>query len=266
MIAATTRVLYSIIALCALPEPAAADTLYVDPAAPWWAHALAAVALYAHIGGGVLGLLSGAAAVGFRKGSRLHRAAGLVFVASMAVMAGVAAPVSVLMGDRVNVLAALFTLYLLATAWVTARRRGEGVGAFERGAFVAALGLVAATWTFIVMAMMSPTGTLDGAPPMAFLIFGIVTPLAAALDLNLILRRGVSGARRIARHLWRMSFALFIASGSLFLGQMQVFPEPLRQAWILFPLAFAPLAAMLVWLVRVRLNGERRATLDARGA
>lgn len=243
-----------------LPGAALAETLYVDPAAPGWVHALANAALYSHIGGGVVGLLSGAAALVFRKGSRLHRAAGLVFVASMAVMAGVAAPISVLMGDRVNVLAALFTLYLLATAWMTVRRRADGVGVFEHGAFVAALALAAVTWTFAIMAMMSPTGTLDGAPPMAFVIFGVATPLAAGADLNMILRRGVTGPRRIARHLWRMCFALFIASGSLFLGQMQVFPEPLRQAWLLFPLAFAPLVALVFWLVRVRLRASGRAT------
>jgi uncharacterized membrane protein len=243
-----------------LPGAVFADTLYVDPAAPGWMHALAGAALYAHIGGGLVGLMSGAAALVFRKGARLHRIAGVVFVVSMAVMAGVAAPVAVLMGDRVNVLAALFTLYLLATAWMTARRSAEGVGVFEHSAFVAALGLAVVTWTFAIMAMLSPTGTLDGAPPMAFVIFGVATPLAAGADLNMILRRGVTGARRIARHLWRMCFGLFIASGSLFLGQMQVIPEPLRQTWILFPLAFAPLAALVFWLVRVRLGKARRAT------
>ncbi|NWG55011.1 MAG: hypothetical protein HXY28_14965 [Hydrogenophilaceae bacterium] len=254
------HVLFVAAALGALsPASALADTLYIDPAAPGWVHALAAAALYSHIGGGLVGLVSGAAALVFRKGSRLHRAAGVVFVVAMTVMAGVAAPVSVMMGDRVNVLAALFTLYLLATAVVTVRRRADGVGLFERGAFVAALALAATTWTFIVLAMNSPTGTLDGAPPMAFFIFGVITPMAAALDLNMILRRGVAGARRIARHLWRMCFGLFIASGSLFLGQMQVFPEPMREIIFLAPPAFAPLVALIYWLVRVRLRPGRPA-------
>jgi hypothetical protein len=35
--------------------------------------------------------------------------------------------------------------------------------------------------------------------------------LAAAGDLRMLLRGGLFGAQRIARHLWRMCFGLFIA-------------------------------------------------------
>ena len=76
---------------------------------------------------------------------------------------------------------------------------------------------------------------------------------AAAADLNMILRRGLSGPARIARHLWRMCTALFIASGSFFLGQMDEIPQALRGPH-LFVLAFAPLAALLFWMIRVRLT------------
>jgi len=69
------------------------------------------------------------------------------------------------------------------------------------------------------------------------------------------------------RHLWRMCFALFIATGSFFLGQAKVFPEELR----IFPILAAPvllvLLAMVYWWVRMRvwpprwtlpiLSGER---------
>ncbi len=242
-----------------------ADTLDVDPRAPAWVHGAANTVLYLHIGGGVLGLISGAAALVFRKGARLHRMAGNVFFASMLTMSGIAAPVAVLMADRLNVLAALFTLYLLATDWMTVRRREGVISGFEMGAFCAALGLSAAAWTLGLLAMNSPTGTLDDAPAPAFFIFGTMAPLAAASDLNMILRRGLSGAPRIARHLWRMCFALFIASGSLFLGQAQVFPEFVRGSPILFVLALAPLAFLLFWLVRVRFTKAFGSIAAARG-
>ena len=58
---------------------------------------------------------------------------------------------------------------------------------------------------------------------------------------------------RIARHLWRMCLALFFATGSLFFGQQDVLPQALRDSPILLLiLGFAPLAAMLFWLVRIR--------------
>jgi hypothetical protein len=48
--------------------------------------------------------------------------------------------------------------------------------------------------------------------------------LAAVGDVRMLARGGITGARRIGRHAWRMSFGLFIATGSFFLGQQQVFP------------------------------------------
>ncbi|MDB5452392.1 MAG: hypothetical protein JWO33_970, partial [Caulobacteraceae bacterium] len=54
------------------------------------------------------------------------------------------------------------------------------------------------------------------------------------------------------------------ATGSLFLGQQQVFPEPLRGSPILMVAALAPLAAMVFWLLRVRLaRGPRLAASPA---
>lgn len=99
----------------------------------------------------------------------------------------------------------------------------------------------------------SPTGMVDGQPPQAPWMFAIVALIAALSDLKVILRRGVSGAQRIARHLWRVCFALFIASGSLFLGQPQVFPAALRHSGLLIVPALAPLVLLIFWLLRVRL-------------
>jgi hypothetical protein len=59
-------------------------------------------------------------------------------------------------------------------------------------------------------------------------------------------------AQRISRHLWRMCFAFFIATGSFFLGQQDVLPKAVRGSAILFVLAFAPFAVMPFWLVRLR--------------
>lgn len=70
----------------------------------------------------------------------------------------------------------------------------------------------------------------------------------------MILRGGISGAPRIARHLWRMCLALFIATGSFFFGQQKVMPEFVRGTPILLALAIAPLVLMIFWLIRVRFS------------
>jgi hypothetical protein len=226
--------------------------LHLSPDSPW--AGVAKFALVAHIAGASLGLLSGAAAMSFRKGGRLHRAAGNVFFVSMLTMSAIAAVVAPLLPDRVSAIAGILTFYLVATGWVTARRKERTVGLFDYGAFLVALGVVAADVTFYVWAVNSPTGKLDGAPPQSFYVIGALAALAAGLDLRMIVRGGVVGAQRVARHLWRMSAALFIAVTSFFLGQQQVFPASMRGSPVLFVPVLAVLGAMIFWLIRVRLT------------
>jgi hypothetical protein len=78
--------------------------------------------------------------------------------------------------------------------------------------------------------------------------------LAGLLDLNAILRSSLTPSQRISRHLWRMCFAFFIATGSFFLGQQDVLPRAMRDSPALFLLAFAPFGVMAFWLVRLRLR------------
>ena len=84
-----------------------------------------------------------------------------------------------------------------------------------------------------------------------YFFLGSVALLSAAGDVRMLWHGGVSGAQRIARHLWRMCFALFIASSSLFLARPQLFPALLRKTGIVFLLGVLPLILMIFWLVRV---------------
>src|SRR5262250_3774173 len=69
----------------------------------------------------------------------------------------------------------------------------------------------------------------------------------------MLLRGGVLGTKRIARHLWRMCFGLFIATGSFFLGQgSKVFPAFIIESNVLFVPAILPLFLLIFWLIRVR--------------
>jgi hypothetical protein len=88
-------------------------------------------------------------------------------------------------------------------------------------------------------------------PGPVFALAGLCT-LAGLLDLSVILRRNISQVARLSRHLWRMCFAFFIATGSFFLGQQKVLPAALHKSTLLYLVAFAPFALMVFWLVRVR--------------
>jgi hypothetical protein len=84
-----------------------------------------------------------------------------------------------------------------------------------------------------------------------YFFLGSLALLSAAGDVRMLARGGVFGVHRIARHLWRMCFSLFIATGSFCPGQQQVFPRWLRKTNVLFLPAILPLILLIFWLCRV---------------
>src|ERR1700747_1319200 len=78
--------------------------------------------LLVHMTGGVVGLLSGTAALIVRKGSPRHVLAGKIFVASMLVMSAGATYLAVVKHQNSNIGGGILTFYLILTAWLTARR------------------------------------------------------------------------------------------------------------------------------------------------
>ena len=94
-------------------------------------------------------------------------------------------------------------------------------------------------------------GKRNGMPAFPFFMFGVVGLLASVGDVRTIRSGGLRGPSRLARHLWRMCFALFIAALSFFLGQAKVIPKPVRIPALLALPGLAVLVTMLYWLWRV---------------
>jgi uncharacterized membrane protein len=223
--------------------------------------------LLLHICSGLVGLLSGAVAMVFRKGAGGHRVAGNVFVVSMLSLAASGVYLALIKSQPGNVLGGTLTFYLVATAWLTARRRNVETGIADWFGLLAVSTLLAFMATFGIQAATSPTGLKYDYPPGPYFFLGTVAFFATVGDIHLLVRGGVSGANRLARHLWRMCFALFIASMSIFLARQQLFPALLRKTGTLYVLSFLPIALMIFWLIRVRLaGGPRRKALDYRHA
>ena len=218
--------------------------------------------LVAHMVAGLLALLAGAVALSVRKGGAAHRRYGKIFVATMLAMASLGA----LMGARkvisgitpdiqmINVVAGTITFYLVLTAFLTVRPESRARRWIDRGATLVglAIGLVAVQYS--LGALMAPK--VRWFPGIPALIFATVALLAVMGDMRVFAKGGIQGRARIARHLWRMCFAMFVATGSFFLGQAKVFPEELRIVPLLAAPVLAVLALMLYWMVRVRWRGE----------
>src|ERR1035438_8365103 len=97
------------------------------------------VILPLHIIAGTLGMLSGFVAVFLRKGSRPHGLAGNVFVISMMSLSTTGVYLAVLKHQPGNILGGALTFYLVATAWITARRREEKTGILDWSALLVVL-------------------------------------------------------------------------------------------------------------------------------
>ena len=227
--------------------------------------------LMVHISGGTMGLVSGAAALSFRKGSRWHVRAGKVFVVSMLAMAAGAIPLAILKHETGNVVGGVFTFYLILTAWWTARRTDGAMNKLGWAVLLIPVVVGALNWFSGIEKLLSPGPPKDGVPAGMNLFLGSVMVMAAAGDVRILVQGGITGTKRIARHLWRMCFGLFIASGSFFLGpsnrplrflssvglRQHVFRTLLRQEVLLF-LAVLPLLFLVFWLVRVHFTNAGR--------
>ena len=221
--------------------------------------------LFAHICAGTVGLLSGTAAIVFRKGSPRHILAGKIFVASMLIMAVGAVIVAIERNQPGNVGGGIFTFYLIVTAWLTARRPPGQTRRFDWLVMLVPLALGVLTWVGGMKILRSGATSENGVPVGMIFFMGTVMLLAAVGDARMLLGGGVVGTRRIARHLWRMCFGLFIASGSFFMGPNNRPLRLLTQVGIgqrLSPALFSmglylvltilPLVILIFWLVRVR--------------
>lgn len=212
-----------------------------------------------HITAGSLALISGFAALYLTKGAALHRRLGMVFVYSMLTMCtgGIVLAIVRNAGPEINIPAALITASLVVTALTTVRPPTPATRWINLAATVATLSVALINARYAIGAF-THGGKWHGFPAFPFVLFGSIGLLATAGDIRIMRSGPLRGARRIARHLWRMSFALLIAALSFFIGQAKVIPKPIR----ILPLLAMPLVVVIVtmfyWLWRVRIRQSLR--------
>ena len=113
--------------------------------------------------------------------------------------------------DNNNVGGGVLTLYLIATAWMTARRADGETSIFDWVAFLIPLGTGTTSWLHGIR--MLRTGGQEGPLYISMSFFmGTMMFLAAAGDLRMMLQGGVFGRQRVVRHLWRMCLRLALDS------------------------------------------------------
>ena len=161
---------------------------------------------------------------------------------------------------------------------VTARRKGRETSRLDWVALLIPLTLGILSWISGLKVVRSGASSQDGVPVGMTFFMGSVMLLAAVGDVRMLVSGGVFGAKRIARHLWRMCFGLFIAAGSFFFGGSN---RPLRllstvgigkyrspalfNTTLYLILTILPLILLIFWRIRVRLTNAYNGTSMPRG-
>jgi hypothetical protein len=148
-----------------------------------------------------------------------------------------------------NLLAAMLTFYLVASSWLTIRGRPDRPGRREY-AMTALGGLTA------LLGLVFASRASGGLAAFCF-VFGGIAALSVVSDIRYALRRSITHTQKLVRHLWRMGFPLFVATGSLFLRQAKHMP-----AWITVPklnvlITLLSVGLLVYWLFRVRSSGRK---------
>jgi len=206
-----------------------------------------------HIAAGALGLITGYIALFGKKGAGLHRKSGTVFVYAMLTLAVGGIVIAALrnVAPALNIPAGLIAAYLVITGLTAVKPLEKGGREIHIAAMLLALVVGMTTIGFGFQAIANG-GKMYGLPPFPFFMFGVVGLVGATGDVRVLRSGPLRGTLRIARHLWRMSFALFIAAMSFFIGQAKVIPKPIRILPLLALPVVAVLITMLYWLWRVR--------------
>ncbi len=205
-----------------------------------------------HFVSGSLALLGGALAYSTLKGGTWHRRSGTVYCLAMLAMGISGSTLAWINAKPLSLLSGLLVCYLVTTGWLTVRQPVSAVrGWLVLGAVAASC--IGAALLALGMGVITPRPG-DKGPS---LVFGAVALTAAALDARLLVAGRIAGAHRLARHLWRLGFALLMATTAFFLGQAKLFPLPMRKFELLGLPVVTVLGFTVFFAVRVWLRSRR---------
>jgi uncharacterized membrane protein len=209
-----------------------------------------------HIVAGGLAIILGAVALLASKGRWLHRRSGLLFVYAMLTM-GISGSTLALHKSltNANVLGGFMSAYFVITALTTVRPDSTATRRLNLAALAVAVTLVLIEVGLGIKALGTPRRSFDGVPFFMLFFLATITGLAALGDIRVIRSGALRAGPRLARHLWRMCFALFIAAGSFFSIRARVarvLPEPFTTPMMRALPVLLVFVAMFYWLWRVR--------------
>ncbi len=206
-----------------------------------------------HLVIGTLAVVGGFLAMLLPKGKTLHKFAGKIFFYSMLGLCFTGVYLTFARSLQFTFFLAIFSLYLLLTGWYAVARRSNKVNFLDK------LGFYVISTIGITTLILSVLGwSLNWYYPISepsypsYLIFVVSSAFIAYWDYQMLTAKVLIGTKRLVRHLWRMYFALFIATTIFLGGNSHVLPEELRTELILTAPIVTVLLFMFGWLLYFR--------------
>jgi len=214
--------------------------------------------LFLHILAGGTALAAGFLALYSQKGKTVHRRSGRAFAYAMLAMTTLAAVLAlVYRPNRSNVIVAAITFYLVATGLLTVIRTVRQAPRLYDSLFGFGFFACAAAWGFGTYALGLPGRELDHVPALMVYMFALAGSVGVVGDARLLHAGAIEGTARLRRHLWRMNFAMLIATLSFFYGQARHLPQWFRAANLNDALVLLVLGTLVYWLWRLRPRTQR---------
>lgn len=178
---------------------------------------LASILIIIHASLGGLGLVSGIVSMGAKKGRKLHKSSGKVFVYAMLASAIISIPVCFMPGHKNMFLFAIavFTIYLVLSGQRALLYKIKNLKKIQIwkdwliSSIMFAFGL--ALLTEGIFKLLYPNG-----PTVLFLFFGVASVFLSVQDFRFFANKNKSATEFIERHIGQMSGA-FTASFTAFL-------------------------------------------------
>ncbi|GAB3019225.1 DUF2306 domain-containing protein [Bowmanella dokdonensis] len=207
--------------------------------------------LWGHVATGSVAVIAGLTALLVKKGSILHRKAGKGFVLTMLLMALSGIALAIIKPMAISVLAGALTTYLVLSSLWSVKDAPNTLSHRQYLNPVASATISFSGAYLVWQAWQAGQNQIDGFSLDAYLFFAVIALVCCLLDIRLLVKKGLNPAQRLARHLWRMGFALFIAVGS-FIGQgAGILPQALQEsAWLELPDKII-LLVIVLWLLKL---------------
>lgn len=198
--------------------------------------------LFIHIICGFTALTAAIGAISTKKGGRIHRLCGRIFVTGLTGIVITAIPMTIIKHDMFLFLIALFSYYFALSGWMYAKNR-SGIAstlAWTISTLMLCLGFAMICYSLFHLHHNDYQANV-------LILFGVIASVTASADLKTYFYKNAIGNFRIVRHLSAMLGATIATTTAFTVVNFHSHPEYL--AWIAPTIFITPL--ILWWRLRV---------------